>query len=73
MTVELETEIEAYARWMEARAGVPLRKPTSTVASIESVGAPTAELELVATTPEPRRRAARHTAGKCRVEQQRPG
>jgi hypothetical protein len=52
MTVELESQIEAYARWMEDRVGVPLRKPTPTGAP---VGANTDEVELVLGRPEMRR------------------
>jgi hypothetical protein len=49
MTVELETQIEAFARWMEEGAGVPLRKATAR-AVIPSApgGEPADTIELVA-------------------------
>jgi hypothetical protein len=58
MTVELETQIEAYARWMEDRAGVPLRKPTvSEVGTMVHGGTAAVELELMSTRSDrPQRR-----------------
>jgi hypothetical protein len=53
MTVELKSQIEAYARWMEDVAGVPLRKPIDSAA--RTVFACTSEsaddFELVSTRP----------------------
>jgi hypothetical protein len=58
MTVELETQIGAYARWLEDRAGVPLRKPTVSDTGVTFDGTDAAtELELGPARPNrPQRR-----------------
>jgi hypothetical protein len=57
MTVELETQIEAFARWMEEGAGVPLRKATApSVMSSEPVSEYADTVELVTIPSAPIRR-----------------